>query len=54
MHDSILTASIVGLDAHPVYVEADITSGLSAFIVVGLPDAAVQEARYLLLRSSGG
>lgn len=45
MHDSILTASIVGLDAHPVYVEADITSGLSAFIVVGLPDAAVQEAR---------
>ncbi len=45
MSDSILTASIVGLDAYPVRVEADITSGLSAFIVVGLPDAAVQEAR---------
>ncbi len=45
MSDSILTASIVGLDAYPVRVEADISPGLSAFIVVGLPDAAVQEAR---------
>ena len=45
MSESILTASIVGLDAHPVRVEADISPGLSAFIVVGLPDAAVQEAR---------
>lgn len=45
MSESILTASIVGLDAHPVRVEADISPGLHAFIVVGLPDAAVQEAR---------
>ncbi len=45
MSDAILTASIVGLDAHPVRVEADISPGLGAFIVVGLPDAAVQEAR---------
>ncbi len=45
MSEVILTASIVGLDAHPVRVEADISPGLNAFIVVGLPDAAVQEAR---------
>ncbi len=45
MSEPILTASIVGLDAYPVRVEADISPGLHAFIVVGLPDAAVQEAR---------
>ncbi len=45
MSEPILTASIVGLDAHRVRVEADISPGLGAFIVVGLPDAAVQEAR---------
>lgn len=45
MASRILTASIVGLEAHPVYVEADISPGLSAFLVVGLPDAAIQEAR---------
>lgn len=45
MSEAILTASIVGLEAHAVRVEADISPGLHAFIVVGLPDAAVQEAR---------
>lgn len=39
------TAAIVGLEAYAVSVEADISYGLPAFIVVGLPDAAVQEAR---------
>lgn len=41
----IPTAAIIGLDAYPVSVEADISFGLPAFMVVGLPDAAVQEAR---------
>ncbi len=41
----ILTASVVGLEAYRVQVEADVLPGLPAFIVVGLPDAAVQEAR---------
>lgn len=41
----IPTAAILGLDAHAVSVEADISFGLPAFMVVGLPDAAVQEAR---------
>lgn len=45
MAATILTATIVGLDAHPVDVEADISHGLGAFLVVGLPGAAVQEAR---------
>ena len=45
MSSHILTASIVGLDAYPVHVETDISPGLGTFVVVGLPDAAVQEAR---------
>lgn len=41
----ILTATIVGLDAVPITVEADVTNGLPATIIVGLPDAAVQESK---------
>ncbi|MCI0479072.1 YifB family Mg chelatase-like AAA ATPase [Candidatus Uhrbacteria bacterium] len=45
MASNILTSSIVGLDGHRVDVECDISPGLPAFTVVGLPDTAVQEAR---------
>ncbi|MFZ2804728.1 MAG: YifB family Mg chelatase-like AAA ATPase [Patescibacteria group bacterium] len=45
MASSVLTSSIMGLEALPVDVEADISPGLGAFFVVGLADAAVQEAR---------
>ncbi len=36
---------MVGVDAYPVEVEVDFSRGLPAFNVVGLPDAAVKEAR---------
>jgi magnesium chelatase family protein len=39
------TFALVGIDATSVTVEADIQTGLPAFAIVGLPDAAVQEAR---------
>jgi magnesium chelatase family protein len=39
------TAAIFGVDAYPVTVEVDITRGQFAFNTVGLPDAAVQEAK---------
>src|SRR5688572_31515096 len=39
------TFSLVGVDGVPVTAEADIHSGLPAFTIVGLPDAAVQESR---------
>ncbi len=45
MSATVLTSSLIGLDAYTVEVEADISPGLSAFLVVGLPDTAVQEAR---------
>ena len=41
----LMTCAIVGLDGAIVQVETDMSSGLPAFTVVGLPDAAVQEAR---------
>jgi magnesium chelatase family protein len=39
------TFALIGVDATSVTVEADIQTGLPAFTIVGLPDAAVQEAR---------
>jgi len=39
------TLAIVGVEALPVDVEIDIHRGLPAFSLVGLPDAAVREAR---------
>jgi len=41
----IYSASLIGLDAAVVEVEVDISGGLPKTIIVGLPDAAVQEAR---------
>ncbi|MDQ4128213.1 MAG: YifB family Mg chelatase-like AAA ATPase [Actinomycetota bacterium] len=37
--------SLFGIDALPVEVEVDVSAGLPGFSIVGLPDAAVQEAR---------
>ena len=34
-----------GITGYPVSVECDLSNGLPAFTVVGLPDAAVSEAR---------
>src|SRR3989338_6727478 len=46
MSSKIFSAAVVGLDAELVEVEADILNApLGAFIIVGLPDAAVSEAR---------
>ena len=41
----VLTSAVVGLDGAMVEVEVDIGPGLPAFTIVGLPDAAVQEAK---------
>ena len=41
----LLSAALVGLDAHLVEVEVDIGGGLPQFSVVGLPDATVRESR---------
>jgi magnesium chelatase family protein len=46
MLSKVLSASIIGIDAHAVEVEVDISSrGLPHFSMVGLPDAAVKESK---------
>ena len=46
MASKILSAAVVGLDGAIVEVEAEIVPGsLGTFVIVGLPDAAVQESR---------
>jgi magnesium chelatase family protein len=40
-----LTVAVVGIDGHAVEVEADLADGLPGCSIIGLPDAAVHEAR---------
>jgi len=52
----VRTGALRGIEGLPVDVEVDIGSGLPAFNIVGLPDAAVQEARERVraaIRNSG-
>ena len=52
----VRSGAIVGLDGAIVEVEVDISSGLPSFTIVGLPDAAVQEAKERVraaIRNSG-
>lgn len=52
----IMTAALQGLEVQPVTAEADLIFGLPKFIVVGLADTAVQEARdrvHSALKNSG-
>jgi magnesium chelatase family protein len=39
------SAHIVGLDAEPITVEVDVSSGLYSFAIVGLPDKAIDESK---------
>ncbi|MCX6780560.1 MAG: YifB family Mg chelatase-like AAA ATPase [Candidatus Magasanikbacteria bacterium] len=41
----IASATLVGIGAHLVTVEAEVVSGMTNFTIVGLPDAKIQEAR---------
>jgi magnesium chelatase family protein len=41
----VQSACLSGLDAVPIRVEVDVGPGLPAFVLVGLPDTAVSEAR---------
>lgn len=45
MFASINTVSLMGLDGFIVEVQTDISNGLIAFDMIGLPDASVREAR---------
>jgi magnesium chelatase family protein len=40
----VISCAIIGLEGAVIEVEVDISPGLPSFTIVGLPDAAVQEA----------
>ncbi|MEW5820754.1 MAG: YifB family Mg chelatase-like AAA ATPase [Cyanobacteriota bacterium] len=42
---TIMTGSTIGIDGYMIEVEVDITSALPGIVIVGLPDAAVSEAK---------
>ena len=53
----VRSGAVVGLDGAVVEVEVDIAPGLPNFLIVGLPDTAVQEAKERVraaIRNSGG
>jgi len=53
----VRSCAIIGLEGAIVEVEVDISRGLPSFTIVGLPDAAVQEAKERVraaIRNSGG
>lgn len=45
MVNKVTTATVIGLNAYKVSVETDVLNGLPSFSIVGLPDAAITEAR---------
>ena len=45
MFAKVKSEGIFGIDSYNVEVEADISSGMPRFDLVGLPDAAVKESR---------
>ena len=53
----VRSCAIRGLDGSLVEVEVDVSPGLPGFFIVGLPDAAVQEAKERVraaIRNAGG
>lgn len=44
MHASVFSATTIGVKAHPVKVEVDLTFGVVNFYIVGLPDTAIKES----------
>ena len=42
---TIPSATLLGVEGHPVAVEVHVSNGLPGFTVVGLPDAACRESR---------
>jgi len=49
MFSKVHTCAVVGLNAEPVEVEVDLATGWNHFNIVGLPDAAIKEAKERLI-----
>ena len=45
MVSQVISGTTVGIDGHKIIIETDIAGGLPNIAMVGLPDAAINEAR---------
>jgi magnesium chelatase family protein len=45
MHTKIFSATTIGIHAHEVHVEVDLSLGMLQFHIVGLPDTAIKESK---------
>jgi len=45
MHTRIYSATTIGVEAHSVEVEVDLSFGMLQFFIVGLPDVAIKESK---------
>ena len=45
MLSKVLSSTLIGIDGFKIIVEVDISQGLPAFDIVGLPDSAVKESK---------
>lgn len=50
-HAKTFSATTIGIDAHLVTVEVDLSMGIPAFYIVGLPDTALKESSKRILTS---
>ncbi len=53
----VQSCAVIGLEGALVEVEVDLSNGLAAFTIVGLPDAAINESRERVrsaIKNSGG
>ena len=48
-----LSATVLGVQAHPIEVEVDLALGLSQFTIVGLPDGTIRESRERITAAIG-
>lgn len=46
MFSTVLGTTLIGIDAHPIEIEVELSQGLPHFCIIGLGDTAVQEAKY--------
>ena len=45
MLSKIYSYGLLGLEAYPITIEVDVSSGLPSTVIVGLPDNAVKESK---------
>ncbi len=45
MHTKLYSASVIGINAHKIEIEVDLSFGMLQFFLVGLPDLAIKESK---------